>query len=156
MSFERDARAALADGQLRGALRDATTLFAERRRAAMATSAGSASAPSSTSHTPSSYSQTNRAATSIASRVLPMPPAPTSVMSRELPRRARTSPICRSRPTKRVMDCCRLVAGFRAARPTSIATVALPPPIVTPPLGFVLSPGANSGMSSALSSSPAD
>jgi len=36
-SFERNARAALADGQLRGALRDATTLFGERRRAAMAT-----------------------------------------------------------------------------------------------------------------------
>ena len=36
MSFERDARAALADGQLRGALRDATTLFGERRLAAIA------------------------------------------------------------------------------------------------------------------------
>jgi L-lactate dehydrogenase complex protein LldF len=37
MTFERDARAALADGQLRGALRQATTLFGERRRAALAT-----------------------------------------------------------------------------------------------------------------------
>ena len=37
MSFERSARAALADEQLRGALRHATTLFGERRRAAMAT-----------------------------------------------------------------------------------------------------------------------
>ena len=37
MSFERSARAALADGQLRGALRRASTLFGERRRAAMAT-----------------------------------------------------------------------------------------------------------------------
>ncbi|HXL12253.1 MAG TPA: LUD domain-containing protein, partial [Gemmatimonadales bacterium] len=36
MSFDRDARTALADGQLRGALRHATTLFAERRRAAIA------------------------------------------------------------------------------------------------------------------------
>src|SRR5207247_926216 len=36
MSFDREARAALADGQLRGALRHATTLFAERRRAAIA------------------------------------------------------------------------------------------------------------------------
>ncbi len=37
MTFDRDARAALADGQLRGALRQATTLFGERRRAALAT-----------------------------------------------------------------------------------------------------------------------
>jgi L-lactate dehydrogenase complex protein LldF len=37
MTFERDARTALADGQLRGALRHATTLFGERRRAALAT-----------------------------------------------------------------------------------------------------------------------
>src|SRR5207248_9828227 len=37
MTFERDARTALADGQLRGALRQATTLFGERRRAALAT-----------------------------------------------------------------------------------------------------------------------
>ncbi|HEY2954644.1 MAG TPA: LutB/LldF family L-lactate oxidation iron-sulfur protein [Candidatus Eisenbacteria bacterium] len=37
MSFDQSARAALADGQLRGALRQATTLFGERRRAAMAT-----------------------------------------------------------------------------------------------------------------------
>src|SRR2546421_2436453 len=37
MTFERDARTALADGQLRGALRRATTLFGERRRAALAT-----------------------------------------------------------------------------------------------------------------------
>jgi len=37
VSFERSARAALADEQLRGALRHATTLFGERRRAAMAT-----------------------------------------------------------------------------------------------------------------------
>src|SRR5213593_1631748 len=36
-SFDRDARTALADGQLRGALRQATDLFAERRRAALAT-----------------------------------------------------------------------------------------------------------------------
>jgi L-lactate dehydrogenase complex protein LldF len=36
MSFRRQARAALADEQLRGALRQATTLFGERRRAAMA------------------------------------------------------------------------------------------------------------------------
>ena len=36
MSFDRDARTALADGQLRGALRHATTLFGERRRAAIA------------------------------------------------------------------------------------------------------------------------
>ncbi len=36
MTFDRDARAALADGQLRGALRQATTLFGERRRAALA------------------------------------------------------------------------------------------------------------------------
>src|SRR5437867_8225182 len=36
-SFDRDARTALADGQLRGALRQATTLFGERRRAALAT-----------------------------------------------------------------------------------------------------------------------
>ncbi len=36
MTFERDARTALADGQLRGALRQATTLFGERRRAAVA------------------------------------------------------------------------------------------------------------------------
>jgi L-lactate dehydrogenase complex protein LldF len=36
MSFERGARAALADGQLRGALRQATTLFGERRRTALA------------------------------------------------------------------------------------------------------------------------
>ncbi|PYP46745.1 MAG: (Fe-S)-binding protein, partial [Gemmatimonadetes bacterium] len=37
MTFERDARTALADGQLRGALRQATTLFGERRRAALST-----------------------------------------------------------------------------------------------------------------------
>ncbi len=37
MTFERDARTALADGRLRGALRHATTLFGERRRAALAT-----------------------------------------------------------------------------------------------------------------------
>ena len=37
MTFEADARAALSDTQLRGALRHATTLFAEKRRAAMAT-----------------------------------------------------------------------------------------------------------------------
>ena len=37
MTFDRDARAALADGQLRSALRQATTLFGERRRAALAT-----------------------------------------------------------------------------------------------------------------------
>jgi len=36
MTFDRDARTALADGQLRGALRHATTLFGERRRAAIA------------------------------------------------------------------------------------------------------------------------
>src|SRR5256885_2619329 len=36
-SFDRDARTALADGQLRGALRQATDLFAERRRASLAT-----------------------------------------------------------------------------------------------------------------------
>jgi L-lactate dehydrogenase complex protein LldF len=36
-SFDRAVRDALADGQLRGALRQATTLFAERRRAALAT-----------------------------------------------------------------------------------------------------------------------
>lgn len=36
MSFDQSARAALADTQLRGALRHATTLFGERRRAAMA------------------------------------------------------------------------------------------------------------------------
>src|SRR5437879_13112791 len=35
-NFDRDARTALADGQLRGALRQATDLFAERRRAAIA------------------------------------------------------------------------------------------------------------------------
>src|SRR3989454_11599469 len=37
MTFERDARTALADGQLRSALRHATTLFGERRRSALAT-----------------------------------------------------------------------------------------------------------------------
>jgi L-lactate dehydrogenase complex protein LldF len=37
MTFDRNARAALTDAQLRGALRHATTLFGERRRAAMAT-----------------------------------------------------------------------------------------------------------------------
>jgi L-lactate dehydrogenase complex protein LldF len=37
MSFERDVRTALADGQLRGALRHATTLFGERRQSALAT-----------------------------------------------------------------------------------------------------------------------
>jgi L-lactate dehydrogenase complex protein LldF len=37
MTFERDARTALADGQLRGALRHATTLFGERRLTALAT-----------------------------------------------------------------------------------------------------------------------
>src|SRR5206468_8856879 len=37
MTFEAGARAALNDAQLRGALRHATTLFAEKRRAAMAT-----------------------------------------------------------------------------------------------------------------------
>ncbi len=37
MTFDRHARAALADGQLRGALRQATTLFGERRQAALAT-----------------------------------------------------------------------------------------------------------------------
>ena len=37
MSFDSGVRAALADGQLRGALRQATTLFGERRRAALAT-----------------------------------------------------------------------------------------------------------------------
>jgi len=37
MTFDRNARAALADGQLRDALRQATTLFGERRRAALAT-----------------------------------------------------------------------------------------------------------------------
>src|SRR5204863_225809 len=37
MTFEAGARAALSDAQLRGALRHATTLFAEKRRAAMAT-----------------------------------------------------------------------------------------------------------------------
>src|SRR5204863_138636 len=37
MTFETGARAALSDAQLRGALRQATTLFAEKRRAAMAT-----------------------------------------------------------------------------------------------------------------------
>jgi len=37
MTFEADARAALSDAQLRGALRQAATLFAEKRRAAMAT-----------------------------------------------------------------------------------------------------------------------
>src|SRR3989442_3112216 len=36
-SFDRDARTALADGQLRRALRQATDLFGERRRAALAT-----------------------------------------------------------------------------------------------------------------------
>src|SRR5207249_819743 len=37
MTFEREARTPRADGQLRGALRQATTLFGERRRAALAT-----------------------------------------------------------------------------------------------------------------------
>src|SRR5438067_2077368 len=37
MTFDRNARAALADGQLRSALRQATTLFGERRREALAT-----------------------------------------------------------------------------------------------------------------------
>ena len=37
MTFEADARAALSDVQLRGALRQAATLFPEKRRAAMAT-----------------------------------------------------------------------------------------------------------------------
>jgi L-lactate dehydrogenase complex protein LldF len=39
-SFDRAARAALADAQLRGALRQATTLFADRRRTALATEPG--------------------------------------------------------------------------------------------------------------------
>src|SRR5207253_316625 len=40
MTFDRDARTALADAQLRGALRHATTLFGERRRAAVETDLG--------------------------------------------------------------------------------------------------------------------
>ncbi len=65
---------------------------------AAATASWSATAASSTSQTPSPDPSSSSAATCRPSLVLPHPPAPVSVTSREDSTRARTSPSSRSRP----------------------------------------------------------
>ena len=64
-----------------------------------ATSSGPATGASSTSHTPSPEPSSNAAATCNASRVLPIPPGPVIVTSREDSTSARTAASSRSRPT---------------------------------------------------------
>ncbi len=75
---------------------------------AFATSRGSGSPASSTSHTPSAYSGMQLRAISSASRVLPQPPVPVRESSRVVARRRPTSATSRSRPMKLVNGAGRL------------------------------------------------
>ncbi len=75
---------------------------------ACATRSESRSGASSTNHTPSSNSSRTSAATCSDSRVLPSPPLPNSVTSRERCNSAFTSAISRDRPTNAVICCGRL------------------------------------------------
>ena len=72
------------------------------------TSSASVSTARSISHTPSTYSSDTSAATRRARRVLPHPPAPVKVSSRDDPRSRLISSICCSRPMKRVVGAGRL------------------------------------------------
>ena len=65
---------------------------------ASGTAAGSVTAANSKNHTPSGNSSANRAATSIASRVLPTPPTPVNVTNRRVRTADCSSPTSDSRP----------------------------------------------------------
>ena len=71
---------------------------------ATATRSGSVSGARSANHTPSPAPSASPAATCTASRVLPAPPVPVSVTSRQPPTRRRTSASSASRPIK--LDTC--------------------------------------------------
>ena len=78
---------------------------------AATTPAGSASAASSTNHTPSGNAGKMRSPTSMARRVFPQPFAPTIVTSCRSPIRSPTSCSCLSRPRNRVRRTGRLCLG---------------------------------------------
>ena len=73
------------------------------------TSVESVMVPRGTNQVPSGYSSTSDAATWSASRVLPVPPGPVSVTSRELATSVRVSSSSRSRPTNEVSSTGRLL-----------------------------------------------
>jgi len=83
-----------------------------------ATCSGRVSGASSASHTPSVYRSSRREPTSMARRVLPHPPTPTSVTSRWRVTRVAISLLSGARPTKLEIAvgrlCCRHAAGVIA------------------------------------------
>ena len=78
--------------------------------------AGSDSSASSTSHVPPGYSSRASAASCKASRVLPVPPVPTSVTIRESASLACAAARSASRPIKEVRDAGRLVGNKSGRR----------------------------------------
>ena len=83
---------------------------------AAGTAVGSRTEASSTRKTPSGKSPSMVRATSTARRVLPVPPGPSSVTIRELPRASATAAISRCRPTNAVTSAGRFVGVMAEVR----------------------------------------
>ena len=102
---------------------------------AAATAARSPTEPRSANATVPAERARRRRATSIASRVLPTPPGPVSVTSRDRCNSSRTSATARSRPTKLVNG-----TGSQSRRSGSPRTPGSGPPPVRSPLPATLPP----------------
>jgi hypothetical protein len=107
------------------------------------TSAVSVREASSTSRAPSWKRPAASVAARSASRVLPHPPGPVSVTTREARRPSRTAAICGPRPTRELTsagspDCC----GSRAIRaPLQILLAGITGPITRPAISYDLAGG---------------